>query len=186
MNQGTFHRCRLGSPAWSSAPSGFSTTSTQRFQAWQGGCRSRPSCMRAQRGLHADLAHVLLVSLDATGTSPEHTTCPVRRSSSGLPLRHVGRLADALQVPSDARRLGYEREQLHPSPRLVDANRGRRLQRRPLRPRDATRPPSGTSKDRFIGRLRSGRRRGDWGGRFLERIAGRSTRLPSRVVRTSE
>jgi hypothetical protein len=49
------------------------------------------------------------------GTSTEHTTCPVRRSSSGRPLRHVGRLADAPQVPSDARRLRDKREQLHPS-----------------------------------------------------------------------
>jgi hypothetical protein len=41
---------------------------------------------------------MLLGGLDATGTSTEHTTCPVRRSSSGRPLRHVGRLADAPQV----------------------------------------------------------------------------------------
>jgi hypothetical protein len=58
--------------------------------------------MRAQRGLRALLAHVLLGRLDATGTSTEHTTCPVGRSSSGRPLRHVGRLADAPQVSSDA------------------------------------------------------------------------------------
>ena len=44
------------------------------------------------------LAHVLLGRLDAPATSTEHTTCPVRRSSSGRPLRHVGRLANAPQV----------------------------------------------------------------------------------------
>ena len=38
--------------------------------------------------------------LDASGASPEHATCPVRRSSSGRPLRQVGRLADAAQIVS--------------------------------------------------------------------------------------
>lgn len=71
--------------------------------------------MPAQRGLRAPLAHVLLGCLDATGTSTEDSTCPVRRPSSGRALRHVGGLANAPQVPSDAGRIGDEREQLHPS-----------------------------------------------------------------------
>ena len=53
--------------------------------------------MRTQRDLRAPLAHVLLGCFDATGVSTEHTTCPVRWSSSRRPLRHVARLADALQ-----------------------------------------------------------------------------------------
>ncbi len=65
--------------------------------------------MRAQRCLPG-LAHVLLNGLNATGTSTEHTTCSIRRSSSGLPLGHVGRLADAAQVPNHALRLSDERE----------------------------------------------------------------------------
>lgn len=60
------------------------------------------------------LAHVLLGSLDAAGTSPKHATVPVRRSTSRGSLRHVRRLADASQVPSDAPRVRDDREQLHP------------------------------------------------------------------------
>jgi hypothetical protein len=91
----------------------------RRFRPWHGGCRTRASGMRAQRGLRAPLAHVLLGRLDAPTTSTEHTTCPfprrglprvVRRSSSGRPLRHLGRLADAAQVPSDAFRFRDKRE----------------------------------------------------------------------------
>ena len=42
-------------------------------------------------------AHVLLGRLDATGTSTEHTTCPVRRSSSGRPLRQLDLFLDKLR-----------------------------------------------------------------------------------------
>ena len=86
--------------------------STRRFRPWHGGFRTRPGRIRRNAAFVA-LAHVLLGSLDAPGTSTEHTTCPVRRSSSALPLRHVGRLAEAAQLPSDALRLGDEREPLH-------------------------------------------------------------------------
>jgi hypothetical protein len=42
--------------------------------------------------------------------SPEDTTGPVGRSSRGRPLRHEGRLADAPEVPRDARRIRDKRE----------------------------------------------------------------------------
>ncbi len=119
--------------------------------------------MRAQRGLRARLAHVLLGRLDATGTSTEHTTCPVRRSSSGRPLRHVGRLANAPQVPSDARRIRDKREQLHPSAAArARQNVETKCSLEKLRPRPIA------ASARALGHVR----RGFWRNRRLRRETG--------------
>jgi len=130
---------------------GFPTAPTRRFRPWHGGCETRPNCMRAQRGLYAPVAHALLGGLDATGTSTEHTTCPVRRSSSGPPLRHVGWLADAPQVPRDALRIGDEREQVHPS-----AAAWARQHVEPKGPFEKLRPRTIAASARALGHVRRG------------------------------
>ncbi len=93
----------------------------------------------------------LFGSRDATGTSTEHTTCRVRRSSSGRPLRHVARLADAPQVRSDARRLRDKHEQLHPS---AAAWAGQNVE--PKRPFEKLRPRTVGASARALGHVRRG------------------------------
>lgn len=116
--------------------------------------------MPAQRGLRAPLAHVLLGCLDATGTSTEDSTCPVRRPSSGRALRHVGGLANAPQVPSDAGRIGDEREQLHPS---AAARAGQNVE--PKGPFKKLRPRTIAASARSLGHVH----RGYWSNRRLRR-----------------
>ena len=116
--------------------------------------------MPAQRGLRAPLAHVLLGCLDATGTSTEDSTCPVRRPSSGRALRHVGGLANAPQVPRDAGRIGDEREQLHPS---AAARAGQNVE--PKGPFKKLRPRTIAASARSLGHVH----RGYWSNRRLRR-----------------
>jgi hypothetical protein len=119
--------------------------------------------MPAQRGLRAPVAHVLLGRLDATGTSPEDTTGPVGRSSRGRPLRHVGRLADAPEVPSDARWIRDKREQLHPS---AAAWAGQNVD--PKGPFEKLRPRTIGASARALGLVR----RGFWRNLRLRRETG--------------